>query len=97
MDEIMDEIKLIHDVQSEDMVRVTVSHPSLGIDIFVPFLRAEDLNGEVVYNKIEKVMHSNKELSISDGDMTIDFMHTVLASGSGRNPQNYGAYFNLKT
>ena len=66
------------------MIQVTVSHPRLEMPICCPFMRAEALTGENILGEIERVMQSNTEFDVSDGDMSVGFTHTVLPSGSGR-------------
>ena len=46
-------------------------------------MRAETLTGEIIVDEIERVMQSNTDCDISDGDMSVEFTHTVLPSGSG--------------
>ena len=77
-DRIVDELKEKSDVKADDMIRVTVSHPRLDMPICCMFMRAEALTGE-----IERVMQSNTDCDISDGDMSVEFTHTILPSGSG--------------
>ena len=84
-DRIVDELKERSDVKADDMIRVTVSHPRLDMPIRCPFMRAEALTGENIVDEIERVMQSNTGCDISDGDMSVEFMHTVLPSGSGSN------------
>ena len=83
-DRIVDELKERSDVKAEDMIRVTLSHPRLDMPICCPFMRAETLTGENIINEIERLMQSNTEFDVSDGDMSVEFTHTVLPSGSGR-------------
>ena len=82
-DRIVDELKERSDVKADDMIRVTVSHPRLDMPICCPFIRAEALTGENIVGKIERVMQSNTDCDISDGDMSVEFTHTVLPSVSG--------------
>ena len=82
-DRIVDELEERSDVKADDMIRVTVSHPRLDMPICCPFMRAETLTGENIVDEIERVMQSNTDCDISDGDMSVEFTHTVLPSGSG--------------
>ena len=52
--------------------------------ICCPFMRAEGLTGEDIIGEIERVMQSNTEFDVSDGDMSVEFTQSVLPSGSGR-------------
>ena len=83
-DRIVDALKERSDVKADDMIRVTLSHPRLEMPICCPFMRAETLTGENIIDEIERVMQSNTEFDVSDGDMSVEFTHTVLPSGSGK-------------
>ena len=83
-DRIVDALKERSDVKADDMIRVTLSHPRLEMPICCPFMRAETLTGENIIDEIEQVMQSNTEFDVSDGDMSVEFTHTVLPSGSGK-------------
>ena len=83
-DRIVDELKERSDVKADDMIRVTVGHPRLDMPICCPFMRAETLTGENIVEEIERVIQSNTDCNISDGDMSVEFTHTVLPSGSGK-------------
>ena len=71
-------------------------HSSLDMPICIPFSKAENLTGKILMAEIEKVIQSNKELSIMDGDMPLDITHTILLEGAGRQ-KHYGAYFNTES
>ena len=83
-DRIVDALKERSDIKADDMIWVTVSHPRLDMPICCPFMRAEALTGENIVGEIERVMQSNTDCDISDGDMSVEFTHTVLPSGSGK-------------
>ena len=63
-DRIVDELKERSDVKADDMIRVTVSHPTLDMPICCPFMRAEALTGENIVGEIERVMQSNTDCDI---------------------------------
>ena len=77
-DRIVDELKERSDVKADDMIRVTVGHPRSDMPICCPFMRSEALTGENIVEEIERVMQSNTDCDISDGDMSVEFTHTVL-------------------
>ena len=96
-DRIVDELKERSDVKADDMIRVTLSHPRLDMPICCPFMRAETLTGENIINEIERVMQLNTEFDVSDGDMSVEFTHTVLPSGSGSNRVKQAEYDNTES
>ena len=79
------------------MIRVTLSHPRLEMPICCPFMMAEALTGENIIGKIERVMQSNTEFDVSDGDMSVEFTHTILPSGSGSNRVKQAEYDNTES
>ena len=96
-DRIVDALKERSDVKADDMIRVTVSHPRLEMPICYPFMRAEALTGENILGEIVRVMQSNTEFDVSDGDMSVEFTHTVLPSGSGRGMVKQAEYHNTES
>ena len=96
-DKIVNELKERSDVKADDMIRVTVSHPRLDMPICCPFMRAEALTGENIVDEIERVMQPNTDWDISDGDMSLEFTHTVLPSGSGSNRVKQNKYDNTES
>ena len=76
-DRIVDALKEKSDVKADDMIRVTLSLPRLEMPICCPFMRAEALTEENIIDEIERVMQSNTEFDLSDGDMSVEFTHTV--------------------
>ena len=96
-DRIVDALKERSDVKADDMIRVTLSHPRLEMPICCPFMRAEALTGENIIDEIERVMQSNTEFDVSDGDMSVEFTHTILPSGSGSNRVKQAEYDNMES
>ena len=50
----------------------------------LPVHEGRSFNWENIVDEIERVMQSNTDCNISDGDMSVEFTHTVLPSGSGK-------------
>ena len=72
-----------NNVKGDDRIRVTVGHPKLDMPICCPFMKAEGFTGEIIIAEIERVVQSNTEFEVSDGEISVEFTHTVLLSGSG--------------
>ena len=60
-------------------------------------MRAEGLTGEDIIGEIEQVMQSNTDFDALDGDMSVEFTHTVLPSGSVSNRVKQAEYDNMES
>ena len=79
---------------------MSISHPSLKLAIFIPYTNASDLSGELITQEIERVLQSNENFRINDGQLSSDITHTRVPEGSGRKPLHHGLYFeseNMRT
>jgi hypothetical protein len=81
MNEVLEE--LTRDADPQDMVRLTLSHPSLNNEIWIPFMRADELTADIVMEQIAKVLQSNEHFTI-DVNIIIHFIHVRMPVG-GRN------------
>ena len=52
--------------------------------IHIPFVCAEQLEGTVLLDQMEKVLQSNAEFKLNDGFLTFDITHTKPPRGSGK-------------
>ena len=52
-------------------MRITILHPGLKLGVFVPWRDVSAMTGEAVLQKIMKVLKSNENFRINDGQMTI--------------------------
>ena len=59
----------------------------------MPFTDVTSLTGESLTQEIEKVVQSNEDFKINDGQMSLEVTHTKLPSGSGRKALHHGLYF----
>ena len=66
------------------MIRLSINHPSLDMRIHIPFMSAEQLEGTVLLDQMEKVLQSNAEFKLNDGFLTFDITHTKPPRGSGK-------------
>ena len=66
------------------MIRLSINHPSLDMGIHIPFMCAEQLEGTVLLDQMEKVLQSNAEFKLNDGLLTLDITHTKPPRGSGK-------------
>ena len=95
-----DDIKRNCGAQGNDKLRMSINHLSLKLAIFIPYTNASDLSGELITQEIEKVLQSNENFLIIDGQLSLDITHTRVPEGSGRKPLDHGLYFeseNMRT
>ena len=95
--QMVDDIKRNCEAQGNDKLRMSIYHPSLKLAIFIPYTNASDLSGELITQEFEKVLQSNENFRINDGQLST---HTRVPEGSGRKPLHHGLYFeseNMRT
>ena len=83
-DDVSQRIKQKLNAEPSDMIRLSINHLSLDMGIHVPFMCAEQLEGPVLLDQMEKVLQSNAEFKLNDGLLTLDITHTKPPRGSGR-------------
>ena len=93
-DDLVEAIKIQCKVAGDDKIRMTVNHPGLKLGVFVTWRDVSSLTGEIILQEIEKVMQSNDNFKINDGQMRIDVTTCSLPTGAGRRkPLHHGLYF----
>ena len=80
-------------MESNDKMRMTILHPGLKLGVFVTWRDVSAMTGEAVLEEIMKVLQSNENFRIIDGQMTIQVTVVRLPVGSGRKPLHAGLYF----
>ena len=80
-------------MESNDKMRMTILHPRLRLEVFVPWRDVSAMTGEAILQEIETVQQSNENFRINDGQMTIQVTVVRLPVGSGRKPLHAGLYF----
>ena len=83
-DDVTQQIKQKLNAEPSDMIRLSINHPSLDIGIHIPFMCADQLEGTVLLDQIEKVSQSNTEFKLNDGLLKMDITHTKPPRGSGK-------------
>ena len=83
-DNVTQKIKQKLNAEPSDMIRLSINHPSLDMGIHIPFMSAEQLEGTVLLDQMEKVLQSNAEFKLNDGLLTLDITHTKPPRGSGK-------------
>ena len=78
---------------SNDKMRMTILHPGLKLGVFVPWRDVSAMTGEAILQEIMKVLQSNDNFRINDGQMTIQVTVVRLPVDSGRKPLHLGLYF----
>ena len=81
-DDVSQQIKQKLNAEPSDMIRWSISHPSL--DMGIPLMCTEQLEGTVLLDQMEKVLQSNAEFKLNDGLLTFDITHTKHSRGSGK-------------
>ena len=80
-------------MESNDKMRMTILDPGLKLGVFVTWRDVSAMTGEAVLEEIMKVLQSNENFCINDGQMTIQVTVVRLPVGSGRKPLHAGLYF----
>ena len=91
--QMVDDIKRNCEAQGNDKLRMSINHPSLKLAIVIPYTNASDLSGELITQEIEKVLQSNENVRINDGQLSLSITHIRVPEGSGRKPLHHGLYF----
>ena len=83
-DDVTQQIKQKLNAEASDMIRLSINHPSLDMGIHIPFMCADQLEGAVLLDQMEKVLQSNTEFKLNDGLLKMDITHTKPPKGSGK-------------
>ena len=70
-DQLVEDIKERCQMESNDKMRMTILHPGLKLGVFVTWRDVSAMTGEAVLEEIMKVLQSNENFRINDGQMTI--------------------------
>ena len=73
--------ELYTDVEEHHMVRLAIRSASLTQEIWVPFMRRDQLDADRILIEIDRVIQSNHEWLFDD--FTIRFVHAPLPAGGG--------------
>ena len=84
-DDVTQQIKQKLNAEPSDMIRMSINHPSLDMGIHIPFMCADQLEGTVLLDQMEKVLQSNTEFKLNDGLLKMDITHTKPPRGNGKN------------
>ena len=82
-DRLVEDIKERCEMESNDKMWMTILHPGLKLGVFLPWSDVSAMTGEVVLEEIMKVLQSNENFKINDGQMTIQVTVVRLPVGSG--------------
>ena len=92
-DQLVEEIKERCQMESNDKMRMTILHPGLKLGVFVTWRDVSNMTGDAILQEIEKVLQSNENFRINDGQMTIQVTVVRLPVGSVHKPLHAGLYF----
>jgi hypothetical protein len=65
-----------------DMVRLTLRHPSLDNEIWLPFMKVAELTVDRIMDEVSKILQSHEEFTL-DHNIVIHFIHVHNPHGSG--------------
>ena len=80
-------------MESNDNMPMTILHPGLKLGVFVTWRDVSAMTGESVLEEILKVLQSNENFRVNDGQMIIQVTVVRLPVGSGLKPLHAGLYF----
>ena len=92
-DRLVEDIKERCQMESNDKMCMTISYPGLKLGVFVTWRDVSAIIEEAVLQEIMKVIQSNENFRIDDGQMTTQVTEVRLPVGSGRKPLHAGLYF----
>ena len=95
-DQLVEEIKERCQMESNDKMRMTILHPGLKLGVFGTWRDLERClshNWRCYSSRNKKVLQSNENFRINDGQMTIQVTVVRLPVGSGRKPIHAALYF----
>ena len=92
-DQLIEDIKERCQMESNDKMWMTMLHHGLKLGVFVPWRDVSAVTVEAVLEEIMKVLQSNENFRINDGQMTIQVTVVRLPVGSGSKPLHAGLYF----
>ena len=75
---------LFVNVEEHHMVRLSINSSSLHHEIWVPFMKRDQLDADRILTEVDRVIESNKEWLFDD--FSISFVHAPIPAGGG-----YGA------
>ena len=83
-DDVSQQLKQKLNAEPSDMIRLSINHPSFDMGIHIPFMCAEQLEGTVLLDQMEKVLQSSAEFKLKDGFLTSDIIYTKPPMCSGK-------------
>ena len=92
-DQLVEDIKERCQMESNYKMQMTILHPGLKLGVFVMWRDVSAMTGEAVSEEIMKVLQSNENFRINDGQMAIHVTVVRLPVGSGRKPLHTRLYF----
>ena len=64
-------------------IRLVLNAPTLNCPIHIPFLSAEDFDGDIVLNEIDRVVNSNESFDISN-NIKVNVLNVSLPTMGGK-------------
>ena len=79
-------------MESNDKMHMTILHTGLKLGVFVTWKDVSAMTGGAVLDEIMKVLQSNENFWINDGQLTCQVTVVRLPVDSGRKPLHSGQY-----
>jgi len=81
-DQVVDQI--MEDAQDNDYVGAEILHPELQRPVLIRFRRRHEIHGSELLHELERVMQSNDQLRLDDGQMQIKVVKVSPPQGKGQ-------------
>lgn len=91
MNDIVDNLKENGDVQNNDNIRVSVTHPTLQFGVHIPFGTASKISGDSILSEIERVAQSNETFRFEEKGLKLEMTHTQMPNGKGVHKNDFMA------
>ncbi|XP_022295019.2 uncharacterized protein LOC111105138 [Crassostrea virginica] len=89
VERILKDVKNRMHARPDDYLRLNLRHPSLQSEIWFEFTQSQNLNEDVVMNKVEAVQQSKKDFTLTDGAAELEMFHVHYPQGSGGNQMKH--------
>ena len=89
MKRILKDVKDRMECRPDDYLRLNLRYPSLQSDIWFEFTQSQNLDENIVLNKVQAVLQSKKEFTLTDGAAELELFHVHYPQGRGGNQMKH--------
>ena len=86
---ILKDVKDRMECRPDDYLRLNLRYPSLQSDIWFEFTQSQNLDENIVLNKVQAVLQSKKEFTLTDGAAELELFHVHYPQGRGGNQMKH--------